>query len=45
LRLISEDEVLIFDSTGTALPDVVAAVMACEQALKAGSGVLSNLGV
>jgi len=35
----SEDEIIVFDSTGTALQDVAAAAVVYEKALRAGSGV------
>jgi alanine dehydrogenase len=40
----SEDEVIIFDSTGTALQDVAAAALVYERAVSRGSGVVLNLG-
>ena len=40
---ISEDEVIIFDSTGTALQDVAAAAIVYERAVSAKIGVLMNL--
>src|SRR5262249_41033934 len=40
----SEDEIIIFDSTGTALQDVVTAAMVYEQAVSAGKGVRFHLG-
>ncbi len=39
----SDDEVIIFDSTGTALQDVAAAAMVYERAVGAGTGVVMNL--
>lgn len=39
----SDDEVIIFDSTGTALQDVAAAAVVYERALRAGVGVSLNL--
>jgi ornithine cyclodeaminase/alanine dehydrogenase-like protein (mu-crystallin family) len=39
----SEEEVIIFDSTGTALQDVAAAAVVYERALRAGRGVKLNL--
>ena len=39
----SSDEVFIFDSTGTALEDVAAAVLAYEKAIAAGAGVRLDL--
>lgn len=39
----SRDEVVIFDSTGTALEDVAAAAVAYEKALGRGAGTLLNL--
>jgi len=41
----SEEEVIIFDSTGTALQDVAAAAVVYERALHAGRGVKLNLAV
>ena len=38
-----DDEVIIFDSTGTALQDVAAAAVVYERALHAGVGVRLNL--
>lgn len=40
----SDDEVIIFDSTGTALQDVAAAAIVYERAVSRGSGVVLNLG-
>jgi alanine dehydrogenase len=40
----SDDEIIIFDSTGTALQDVAAAAMVYERAVSAGVGVVINLG-
>ena len=40
----SADEIIIFDSTGTALQDVAAAAIVYERALSAGRGVVVNLG-
>lgn len=40
----SDDEIIIFDSTGTALQDVAAAAIVYEKALRSGLGVLMNLG-
>jgi alanine dehydrogenase len=40
----SEDEVIIFDSTGTALQDVAAAAIVYEKAIDSGRGVVLNLG-
>jgi alanine dehydrogenase len=40
----SEDEIIIFDSTGTALQDVAAAAMVYERAVSAGIGTAINLG-
>jgi alanine dehydrogenase len=40
---MSEEEVIIFDSTGTALQDVAAAAVVYERALRAGRGVRLNL--
>jgi alanine dehydrogenase len=40
----SEDEVIVFDSTGTALEDVAAAAVVYERALAAGAGLLVLLG-
>jgi alanine dehydrogenase len=39
----SEEEIFIFDSTGTALQDVAAAAVVYERALRAGRGVKLNL--
>jgi ornithine cyclodeaminase/alanine dehydrogenase-like protein (mu-crystallin family) len=39
-----EDEVVVFDSTGTALQDVAAAWLAYERALGAGVGIRLDLG-
>jgi ornithine cyclodeaminase/alanine dehydrogenase-like protein (mu-crystallin family) len=39
----SSDEIIIFDSTGTALQDVAAASIVYERALKAGIGIRLNL--
>jgi alanine dehydrogenase len=41
---ISEDEIIIFDSTGTALQDVAAAAIVYERAVSANKGVVLNLG-
>ena len=41
----SEEEIVIFDSTGTALQDVAAAALIYERALRAGVGVRLNLAV
>jgi alanine dehydrogenase len=41
---VSPDETIVFDSTGTALQDVAAAVFAYEAALAAGSAVTVDLG-
>ena len=40
----SDDEIIIFDSTGTALQDVAAAAIVYERAMGAGMGVALNLG-
>lgn len=40
----SDDEIIIFDSTGTALQDVAAAAIVYERAMRAGMGVVLNLG-
>jgi alanine dehydrogenase len=40
----STDEVIIFDSTGTALQDVAAAAIVYEKAISSGKGVVVNLG-
>lgn len=40
----SPEEVIIFDSTGTALQDVAAAVIVYEKAIRSGRGVVVNLG-
>jgi ornithine cyclodeaminase/alanine dehydrogenase-like protein (mu-crystallin family) len=39
----SEEEIVIFDSTGTALQDVAAAAIVYQRALRAGHGVKLNL--
>ncbi len=39
----SDEEIIIFDSTGTALQDVAAASIVYEKALRAGVGVKLNL--
>jgi alanine dehydrogenase len=41
----SADEVIIFDSTGTALQDVAAAAIVYERAISAGKGEVINLGM
>jgi alanine dehydrogenase len=41
---VAEDEIVIFDSTGTALQDVAAAAIVYESALKSGAGTRFNLG-
>jgi ornithine cyclodeaminase/alanine dehydrogenase-like protein (mu-crystallin family) len=40
----SEEEITVFDSTGTAIEDVAAAVVAYERALAAGAGLAVDLG-
>lgn len=40
----SEDEIIIFDSTGTALQDVAAAAIVYERAKSSGRGLLLNIG-
>lgn len=40
----SDDEIIIFDSTGTALQDVAAAAIVYERAVSAGMGIVLNLG-
>lgn len=40
----SEEEVIIFDSTGAALQDVVAAAIVYEKAISSGRGIAVNLG-
>jgi len=40
----SDDEIIIFDSTGTALQDVAAAAIVYERAMSAGMGIRLNLG-
>ena len=40
----TDEEIIIFDSTGTALQDVAAAAVAYERALEAGVGLLVDLG-
>jgi ornithine cyclodeaminase/alanine dehydrogenase-like protein (mu-crystallin family) len=39
----SEEEIIIFDSTGTALQDAAAAAIVYEKAVSDGSGVMLNL--
>ena len=39
-----DDEIIIFDSTGTALQDVAAAAIVYERAMVGGIGVVINLG-
>jgi alanine dehydrogenase len=41
---LSEDEIVVFDSTGTALQDVAAAVLVYERARAAGAGLSIALG-
>ncbi|MGH7561445.1 MAG: ornithine cyclodeaminase family protein [Gemmatimonadales bacterium] len=41
---LSEDEIVIFDSTGTALQDVAAAALVFERALRAGVGTTIDFG-
>lgn len=41
---ISEEEIIIFDSTGMALQDVAAAAIVYEKAISSGRGVILNLG-
>ncbi len=41
----SNDEVIVFDSTGTALQDVAAAALVYEKAVSAGTGVSLRLGI
>src|SRR5262249_47173635 len=41
---LSDEEIIIFDSTGTALQDVAAATLAYERALAVGAGVALDLG-
>jgi alanine dehydrogenase len=41
---LTDDEIVIFDSTGTALQDVAAAVAVYERALATGRGVALELG-
>lgn len=41
---LSRDEVIVFDSTGTALQDVAAAALAYRRALALGVGVSLDLG-
>ncbi|HKC37013.1 MAG TPA: ornithine cyclodeaminase family protein [Chitinophagaceae bacterium] len=38
----SNEEIIIFDSTGTALQDIAAAAIVCERALKSGIGIKLN---
>lgn len=40
---LSQDEIIIFDSTGTALQDVAAAAVVYERALSSGAGLFVNL--
>ncbi|HJQ25273.1 MAG TPA: ornithine cyclodeaminase family protein [Blastocatellia bacterium] len=40
----SDEEVIVFDSTGTALQDVAAAAMVYEKAIRSGKGVVVDLG-
>ncbi|HKA22069.1 MAG TPA: ornithine cyclodeaminase family protein, partial [Blastocatellia bacterium] len=40
----SDDQIIIFDSTGTALQDVAAAAIVYERAVSLGTGVVMNLG-
>jgi ornithine cyclodeaminase/alanine dehydrogenase len=40
----SDEEIILFDSTGTALQDVAAAAIVYERAISAGMGVVLNLG-
>jgi ornithine cyclodeaminase/alanine dehydrogenase len=40
----SDEEIIIFDSTGTALQDVAAAAIVYERAISTGTGVVLNLG-
>ena len=40
-----QDEIIVFDSTGTALQDVAVAAAVYERALAAGAGTRVNLGV
>ena len=42
---VAADEVIIFDSTGTALQDVAAAAIVYERAISAGKGDVINLGM
>jgi alanine dehydrogenase len=41
---LSDDEIVIFDSTGMALEDVAAAAAVYERAVRAGRGVKIDLG-
>jgi alanine dehydrogenase len=41
---LSDDEIVIFDSTGMALEDVAAAAVVYERAVRAGRGVKIDLG-
>ena len=41
---LSDDEIVIFDSTGMALEDVAAAAAVYERAVRAGCGVKIDLG-
>ena len=40
----SDDEIVVFDSTGTALQDVAAASLVYDRAIAAGAGVIVDLG-
>ena len=40
----SDEEIIVFDSTGTALQDVAAAAIVYERAMSAGMGTVLNLG-
>jgi ornithine cyclodeaminase/alanine dehydrogenase-like protein (mu-crystallin family) len=40
----SDEEIIVFDSTGTALQDVAAAAVVYERAMSAGMGIVLNLG-
>ena len=41
---LSADEIVVFDSTGTALQDVAAATLVYERALASGAGLAIDLG-
>jgi ornithine cyclodeaminase/alanine dehydrogenase-like protein (mu-crystallin family) len=43
-RRRSADEIIVFDSTGTAIQDVAAAALVYERAVAAGAGLSVDLG-